>query len=585
MLCKEHGRRNGMRNITSKIIIPVVILAVIGIIGIFVGNNGISKVHQSSKKITNDYLPGIVAIDSITENFEAMLKLLYRHCASNTEVETQRANDLIESQRLSLQSAMNTYESTLEKGSDLQKSYSEFMSLYTEFMASYEEVRESSNEGDDIFAFAKLNEVIVPMAEEIETWLSTTSSVNISRINEARQNQTKTYRNADRVSIFMFIFMIISVVIVVMIVAFTIIRPTMNAKEDLLDIIHKIDDNQGDLTQRIEVTTHDEIGELVAGINTFLDKLQAIMGHIVNSSNELDNIVYHVSGSVKKASENTQDISSTMEELAATMEELSATITEINNNTENTDKEVKDMTVSTSQVLDYTDEMRNRAQQLENSAKDSKDKARNITEKILQSLKEAIENSRSVEQVNKLTDEILEISSQTNLLALNASIEAARAGEAGKGFAVVADEIRQLADNSRETANNIQNINAIVLSAVEELSSNANKIVEFISTTVYADYEKFVESGQQYRKDAEHVNEVVDDCMKKAEHVKKLTDDLSYAIKGMSSSIGECTNGVSNSSGSTATLVTEMSSVDDQMSSNEEIVQQLKTQANAFVNV
>lgn len=144
---------------------------------------------------------------------------------------------------------------------------------------------------------------------------------------------------------------------------------------------------------------------------------------------------------------------------------------------------------------DYASTMQERAEELKQKAVNNQENTSRMIAGIIESLKSAIEESTSVRHVNELTEEILSVSSQTNLLALNASIEAARAGEAGKGFAVVADEIRKLADSTRETANNIQSINAQVTDAVEKLSDSANQLVTYIDDTIMPDYDSFVKQA------------------------------------------------------------------------------------------
>ena len=128
--------------------------------------------------------------------------------------------------------------------------------------------------------------------------------------------------------------------------------------------------------------------------------------------------------------------------------------------------------------------------------------------KIQGILKDAVKESQNVEQINSLTNDILDIANETNLLALNASIEAARAGEAGRGFSVVAEEISVLADSSRNTANNIQGISQVVNEAVQKLSDSAQQMLQFVDETVLTDYDSFVSIVNQYQTDAEEMNRI-----------------------------------------------------------------------------
>ena len=216
-----------------------------------------------------------------------------------------------------------------------------------------------------------------------------------------------------------------------------------------------------------------------------------------------------VASSVGTTNGSACDISAVMEELSASMEEVSATSSNVNQNALNVGGNMKVLAEASSNLSGYAGEMKSRATELEQNAITNKSEAMTMVSEILSSLQKAVEDSKSVDRVNELTNEILNISSQTNLLALNASIEAARAGEAGKGFAVVADQIRELADSSRETASNIQNINNMVTEAVRELVKNSNEIIHYVEESVMPAYDDFVAGGTQYKEDADHVNEIV----------------------------------------------------------------------------
>lgn len=272
-----------------------------------------------------------------------------------------------------------------------------------------------------------------------------------------------------------------------------------------------------------------------------------------------------VSTSIKSANENSCDVSSVMEELAASMEEITATLTSVNSQVNTVGTDVTDIFTTSKDIQTYTNEMKNRAEVLENTAVVNKNTTSDMLIEISNRLQIAIRNSESVEQVKNLTNEILNISSQTNLLALNASIEAARAGEAGRGFAVVADEIRQLADNSRQTANNIHSINETVVSAVNELNRNANDIVKYIDDTILLDYDSFVKSGKQYCGDSTYVNEIMNDFVNKTTYLQNVLSEVIGAISGIALTVEDTTKGIATAAGEANSLVDELQVINSEI--------------------
>ena len=243
------------------------------------------------------------------------------------------------------------------------------------------------------------------------------------------------------------------------------------------------------------------------------------------------------------------------------------------------------MAEQTKELTAYAQDMRTRATDLEQTATENMRNTNNIIGEITTEMNQALENSKSVEKVTQLTSDILSISSQTNLLALNASIEAARAGEAGKGFAVVADEIRQLADSSRETANNIQTINELVIQAVDGLVKSSEKIIAYINENILSDYQSFVEGGQQYNKDATYIDTTMVEYSQEAQSILDTMTEITESIEGISRAVEESATGVTDAATNIDSLVQSLDTVNHQMKDNSAVAKNLKQQSEAFVNV
>ena len=305
--------------------------------------------------------------------------------------------------------------------------------------------------------------------------------------------------NNDIVIIMSILLLLIASIIVYLVARRSIVKPINKVTKDLNSIMEEIHNGEGDLTKRVPVRTRDEIASMTKGVNEFLDILQTVISNIIVSCSQISQEQEKVSVSVMKANEGADDTSGTMEELAAGMQEVSATVVTVNENTKNVQESTDEMSGKAAGGSDFADKIKARATQLQQQAISSKNTAGAMIMEIDEAVKNSVEDSKQIADISTLTGDILGIANQTNLLALNASIEAARAGEAGKGFAVVADEIRQLADSSRKTANNIQVISESVVESVTTLASNAMKLLNFVNDQVLSDYEMLERTGDYGR--------------------------------------------------------------------------------------
>ena len=141
------------------------------------------------------------------------------------------------------------------------------------------------------------------------------------------------------------------------------------------------------------------------------------------------------------------------------------------------------------------------------------------------------------------------------------------------------------ADSTRETANNIQSINALVTQAVNKLANNSNAIVEYIDGTIMPDYDRFVENGVQYRDDAAYVNTTMDHFEEKARNLQQIMEKTVDSIRDISTAIEESANSVGNAASSTTVLVSNIDTVHSEMETNQSISDRLKGEAGRFKNV
>lgn len=576
-------KKQGRFSTKMIILIPVFVIGIISIISSILAVKNIRKVNENATQIANGYMVCIADLGSIQTETEKIHRLGLSHIVATDLDSMISLVDVIRAEQTVLDGYLSDFERFIDDSD--RENYEAILSNYEGLKYENANLMAYSANGNKEAAYALANGAISEYADKIDQNITAIQEVVNNNADTAKQQLTKVYKYSLTVSFVTIAVSMASLLFAVFSVLKMVIVPLSKTKNEINEIIDGIDRREGDLTRRVTIMENQEVAAVGSGINLFMGKLQDIFKTIIHNSKRMETVVNEVRESVMTSNSSVSDLSALTEELSATMQEMSDNASLINSNTESVAGEVNQIAERTTEINNYTKEMKGHADSMESAARSNMESTGTKVNEILEVLNRAIEDSNSVNQVNSLTDDILNIASQTNLLALNASIEAARAGDAGRGFAVVATEISQLAAASQEAANRIQQINSVVTQAVHNLADNANGLVQYMNESILPEFEEFVTAGSEYKNKATYIENVMNEFESKTDSLKNTMVEIQRSINTIAHAIEEGAKGVSNAADSTQVLVTDMENISNRMDENFEIATDLKKETAIFTKI
>ena len=576
-----------MKKISTKIISVFLILTIVFGVGIALNYKQIGTMKQNSEEVTETQVEDLKLVNEIQNVYLKKELALYDMIMTTNQAVVIQNLVSVSGMSTEVEEGLEKMQKTMSKTSEGKKLYENLLKNMDEYNLLYSDVLKKSmlDEESKQEAYDIMNTTLADLKEQLDTALTDMNSMIEKSMDQAIKEQNTSIRQAYVTIIICVVLYIAFAIFCAIYIISSVSNPVQSVTRQLNTIVHSIKNGEGDLTLRVKTKSKDEIGQMVYGINTFIESLQKIMKEVKGYSVELQSSVDEVNEQVSNVTGNVNDTSAATEELSASMEEVAATSSGINEQISGVNQAVVQMQEEAENFAQYALKVQQRANELKQNANISKENTSDMLQQMTEVLRASMEHSKKVTMINELTNNILDISSQTNLLALNASIEAARAGEAGKGFAVVAEEIRVLADNSRETANSIQEISKMVTGAVEELAENADEMLQYVNEKVLSDYDNMVDTGVRYDEDASKFGSVLQHFSNETEELRDIMRQMVDSINSISLTIDDSAKAVESVATGAAELVDSMQHINSNMDTNNQISSTLKDEVNRFKNL
>ncbi len=538
------GKRKRGVGIGIKIMVLLLLLAITAIscVGVLVWT--LQSVIGTSDQIVSEQVAEQEKISGLSRQFTYINSQVLTHVMTTNSVTMDTLSEKILQDIADMEQQIEEFGALLSEGDERKEALDSASAELAKYRKTVESLLVTSAE-NKTQAYVSATSNLPMFNEHIENYMNRMLEITAQEMEQAQGQMEQSAARVPGIISVASIALLVVVIVIMLGLRLWVIGPVKKATKQVDELVEGIRCNKGDITKRIHVGSRDEVGRLAIAINDLVAQMQIIIRAITEGCGQMEEKQADIISNVEKVNATADHTMQNLGIMSEGMQLVTGAIDGVQQDTGVLDHTVENMLEVAQNGRDYAADIKEKAGKMKATAVESKQEATVVMKEIDTAMTESIANSRQIHKITELTEEILGIAGTTNLLALNASIEAARAGEAGRGFAVVAEEIRKLADSSRESANNIQEISNRVVESVEELSENATRLLEFMNTRVMKDYDALEDTGSNYHEAADHVDEMMNEFRRKIDELLSVLQNVNTANTQMEATVGDSTEKLS----------------------------------------
>ena len=538
------GKRKRGVGIGIKIMGLLLLLAITAIscVGVLVWT--LQSVIGMSDQIVSEQVAEQEKISTLSRQITYINSQVLTHVMTTNSVTMDTLSEKILQDIADMEQQIEEFGALLSEGDERKEALDSASAELAKYRKTVESLLVTSAE-NKTQAYVSATSNLPMFNEHIENYMNRMLEITAQEMEQAQGQMEQSAARVPGIISVASIALLVVVIVIMLGLRLWVIGPVKKATKQVDELVEGIRCNKGDITKRIHVGSRDEVGRLAIAINDLVAQMQIIIRAITEGCGQMEEKQADIISNVEKVNATADHTMRNLGVMSRGMQLVTGAIEGVQQDTGVLDHTVENMLEVAQNGRNYAADIKEKAGKMKVTAVESKQEATLVMKEIDTAMTESIDNSRQIHKITELTEEILGIAGTTNLLALNASIEAARAGEAGRGFAVVAEEIRKLADSSRESANNIQEISNRVVESVEELSENATRLLEFMNTRVMKDYDALEDTGSNYHEAADHVDEMMNEFGQKIDELLSVLQNVNTANTQMEATVGDSTEKLS----------------------------------------